>query len=71
MNMGTGKSLPRGGFTELGESPRTMHCTAKNHAAGISALSIKLEEGEAKRNDEKFSYAAAWEFTGVGKTPTL
>ena len=28
-------------------------------------------DGEAKRNDEKFSYAAAWEFTGVGKEPSL
>jgi succinate dehydrogenase / fumarate reductase flavoprotein subunit len=28
-------------------------------------------DGEAKRDDENFSYAAAWEFTGVGSTPTL
>ncbi len=29
------------------------------------------EEGEAKRNDEQFSYVAAWEFTGVGNEPRL
>jgi len=23
------------------------------------------------RNDEQYAYVAAWEFTGVGKTPTL
>jgi succinate dehydrogenase / fumarate reductase flavoprotein subunit len=28
-------------------------------------------EGEAQRNDDKFAYVAAWEFTGVGKTPIL
>ncbi len=29
------------------------------------------EEGEAKRNDEKFAYVAAWEFAGEGKAPVL
>jgi succinate dehydrogenase / fumarate reductase flavoprotein subunit len=28
-------------------------------------------EGEAKRDDERFGYVAAWEFTGVGKPPVL
>jgi succinate dehydrogenase / fumarate reductase flavoprotein subunit len=28
-------------------------------------------EGEALRDDEKFSYVAAWEFGGVGDAPTL
>jgi len=28
-------------------------------------------DGEAKRNDESFSHAAAWEFTGVGNEPKL
>ncbi len=31
----------------------------------------QTEEGEAKRNDEDFTYVAAWEFNGVGKNPTL
>jgi succinate dehydrogenase / fumarate reductase, flavoprotein subunit len=31
----------------------------------------QTEDGEAKRNDEKFAYVAAWEWTGVGKTPIL
>jgi succinate dehydrogenase / fumarate reductase flavoprotein subunit len=29
------------------------------------------EEGEALRNDEDYTYAAAWEWTGEGKTPAL
>ncbi len=28
-------------------------------------------DGEALRDDERFSYVAAWEFTGVGQTPVL
>ena len=28
-------------------------------------------DGEAKRNDEKYSYVAAWEFNGVGEKPIL
>ena len=28
-------------------------------------------EGEAQRDDDNYSYAAAWEFTGVGKRPVL
>jgi len=28
-------------------------------------------EGEAKRDDARFGYVAAWEFTGVGKAPVL
>ncbi len=28
-------------------------------------------EGEARRDDERFCYVAAWEFTGVGRTPVL
>jgi succinate dehydrogenase / fumarate reductase flavoprotein subunit len=31
----------------------------------------QTEEGEAKRDDENYSYVAAWEFTGVGETPRL
>jgi succinate dehydrogenase / fumarate reductase flavoprotein subunit len=28
-------------------------------------------DGECARNDEQYAYVAAWEFTGVGKTPVL
>ena len=29
------------------------------------------EEGEAKRNDEEYSYVSVWEFNGVGEKPSL
>jgi succinate dehydrogenase / fumarate reductase flavoprotein subunit len=31
----------------------------------------QTEENEAKRNDKKFAYVAAWEFGGAGKAPKL
>ena len=31
----------------------------------------QTEEGEAKRDDENYCYAAAWEFAGVGEEPKL
>jgi len=31
----------------------------------------KTQPGEAQRRDEEFAYVAAWEFNGVGQTPTL
>jgi succinate dehydrogenase / fumarate reductase, flavoprotein subunit len=31
----------------------------------------QTEDGEALRNDDDFSYVAAWEFTGVGEKPVL
>jgi succinate dehydrogenase flavoprotein subunit len=31
----------------------------------------QTEDGEALRNDDEFSYVAAWEFTGVGEKPEL
>ena len=34
-------------------------------------VAYQTEDHEAKRNDEISCYVAAWEFTGVGKPPTL
>jgi succinate dehydrogenase / fumarate reductase flavoprotein subunit len=31
----------------------------------------QTEEGEARRDDERFAHVAAWEFTGVGAEPIL
>jgi succinate dehydrogenase / fumarate reductase, flavoprotein subunit len=32
---------------------------------------FQTEEGEAKRDDSRFSYVAAWEFQGAGNAPRL
>jgi len=31
----------------------------------------QTEDGEAKRDDEQFTYVAAWEYAGAGKDPVL
>jgi succinate dehydrogenase / fumarate reductase flavoprotein subunit len=31
----------------------------------------QYEDGEAKRDDERFRYVGAWEWNGVGNAPSL
>jgi succinate dehydrogenase / fumarate reductase flavoprotein subunit len=38
---------------------------------GHFRVEYQTPEGEAQRNDAEYAYAAAWEWTGDGKTPTL
>ena len=38
---------------------------------GHFRVEYQTEEGEALRRDDEFAYAAAWEWEGVGSTPTL
>ncbi|QJY47340.1 fumarate reductase/succinate dehydrogenase flavoprotein subunit [Pseudonocardia broussonetiae] len=58
-------------FLELGE----LMCLDALHRAescgGHFRAESQTEDGEAERDDEHFSYAAAWEFTGVGEAPVL
>jgi succinate dehydrogenase / fumarate reductase flavoprotein subunit len=34
-------------------------------------VEYQTADGEAARNDDKFAYVAAWEFTGDGNAPAL
>ncbi|MEQ1869389.1 MAG: fumarate reductase/succinate dehydrogenase flavoprotein subunit [Vicinamibacterales bacterium] len=43
----------------------------KESCGGHFREESQTPDGEALRDDEKFSYVAAWEFTGVGKRPEL
>ena len=38
---------------------------------GHFRVEYQTEDGEALRNDEDYSYVAAWQFTGVGRDPVL
>lgn len=71
MNMELEKAGRVADFIELGELLAHDALHREESCGGHFRVEHQTEEGEAKRNDEKFSYAAAWEFTGVGKTPTL
>jgi succinate dehydrogenase / fumarate reductase flavoprotein subunit len=58
-------------FLELGE----LLCHDALHREESCGCHFREEyqtpDGEAKRDDDRFSYVAAWEFTGVGAAPRL
>jgi succinate dehydrogenase / fumarate reductase, flavoprotein subunit len=58
-------------FLELGELLAYDALHREESCGGHFREEHQTEEGEAQRNDKKFSYVAAWEFAGVGKKPIL
>jgi succinate dehydrogenase / fumarate reductase, flavoprotein subunit len=58
-------------FLEFGELMVRDALHRNESCGGHFREEYQTEEGEAKRDDEHFSYVAAWEFTGVGVEPTL
>jgi succinate dehydrogenase / fumarate reductase flavoprotein subunit len=58
-------------FLELGELMAIDAFHREESCGGHFREEHQTEDGEAKRNDEKFSYVAAWEFAGDGKKPVL
>jgi succinate dehydrogenase / fumarate reductase flavoprotein subunit len=58
-------------FLEFGELMCYDALMREESCGGHFREEYRTEEGEAKRNDDEFAYVAAWEFTGVGSTPTL
>ncbi len=57
-------------FIELGEL-MVIDALNRNESCGGHFRVEYQEEGEAKRDDENYKYAAAWEFTGVDADPVL
>ena len=51
-----------------GEDPIAFDHDCREGICGMCGMMIN---GEAKRDDERFGYVAAWEFAGVGKEPVL
>src|SRR5437868_15333225 len=77
--LGTGdevnQSLEKAGrvadFFELAELI-CLDALARNESCGGHFREeYQTAEGEAARDDENYSYSAAWEFRGVGKRPQL
>ena len=58
-------------FLEFGELLCLDALTREESCGGHFRVEHQTEEGEALRDDEHFSYVAAWEFEGVGTAPTL
>jgi succinate dehydrogenase / fumarate reductase flavoprotein subunit len=58
-------------FIELGELLCRDALHRKESCGGHFREEYQTEDGEAKRDDDNFSYVAAWEYAGEGKTPIL
>ncbi len=58
-------------FLELGELLARDAHHREESCGGHFREEYQTDEGEAQRNDKKFSYVAAWEHTGDGKEPKL
>ena len=56
-------------FLEFGEMMAWDALDRDESAGGHFREEHQTEEGEAKRDDENFSHAAAWGFTSVGEKP--
>ncbi|MEY2417601.1 MAG: succinate dehydrogenase / fumarate reductase, flavoprotein subunit [Actinomycetota bacterium] len=58
-------------FFELGELMCIDALHRNESCGGHFREEYQTEDGEAQRNDEDYSYAAGWEFAGVGAPPVL
>ena len=58
-------------FLEFAELMAHDALTREESCGGHFREEHQTPDGEALRDDESFCHASAWEFTGVGQTPTL
>jgi succinate dehydrogenase / fumarate reductase flavoprotein subunit len=58
-------------FIELGELMCLDALRRNESCGGHFREEYQTPEGEAQRNDDEYSYTAAWEFNGVDKEPIL
>jgi succinate dehydrogenase / fumarate reductase flavoprotein subunit len=58
-------------FLEFAELMCLDALTREESCGGHFRAEYQTPEGEALRNDKKFSHVSAWEFKGVGKKPKL
>ncbi len=58
-------------FLEFGELLAKDALVREESCGGHFRTEHQYDDGEAKRDDENFCYAAAWEFKGAGKEPEL
>jgi len=58
-------------FLDIGELMARDALDRNESCGGHFREESATEEGEAKRNDEKFTYVSCWEYKGEGKEPVL
>lgn len=73
--LGLNQSLEKAGrvadFLEIGELMCVDALHREESCGGHFRSEYQTPEGEAERNDERFCYVAAWEYTGEGQPPRL
>lgn len=65
------KALRLADFLELGELMARDALNREESCGGHFRIEHQTEEGEAKRDDENFVYAAVWEYKGEDAAPEL
>ena len=58
-------------YLEMAELMARDALQRKESCGGHLRLESQTEDGEAKRDDENYSYVAAWEYTGENKEPIM
>jgi succinate dehydrogenase / fumarate reductase flavoprotein subunit len=58
-------------FLEFGELMCRDALDRNESCGGHFRVEYQTDEGEAKRNDEEYSYVSAWQYAGEGKEPVL
>ena len=58
-------------FLELGELMARDALDRKESCGGHFREESQTDDGEAKRDDDKYAYVAAWEYKGMNKEPVL
>ncbi len=71
LNQEIEKALRVADFLEFGELMCHDALNREESCGGHFREEYQTEDHEAKRNDEEFSYVAAWEFSGVDTQPAL
>ncbi|HUP64997.1 MAG TPA: fumarate reductase/succinate dehydrogenase flavoprotein subunit [Thermoanaerobaculia bacterium] len=70
-NQALEKAIRVADYFELAELMCIDALQREESAGGHFRVEHQTEDGEALRDDEKFSYVAAWEFRGAGENPVL
>ena len=71
LNVELEKALRLLDFIEIGKLMAYDALNREESCGGHFREEHQTEEGEAKRNDEAFSYVACWKYTGEGNEPEL
>ena len=71
LNQSLEKAARVADFLEFGEVMLEDAYTREESCGAHFRIEHQTEEGEARRDDENFSFSSAWEYAGEGNAPIL